>query len=213
MIVAIIPARAGSKGLPGKNSRIVAGLPLWKWSLQAAARATTIERTIVTSDDPEILVSAQESGCLAVLRPDELATDEAPLDGALLHALDVLKVTDDTMVVVLQPTVPVRRVGLIDECVRCLEAFPNAKSLLTVTADPLHFIWTERGELLNGPRINRQQMRSHFYHEDGSVFVVSVGDFREHGTRVVPPVILYGAPRTVDIDTEEDLRIAEALLS
>jgi len=209
--LAIIPCRAGSRGVIGKNKRLVAGLPLWKWSLRAAARASTVERVIVTSDDTEILMHASGAGCVPVLRPDALATDEAPLDSALLHALDACAVQNEEIVVVLQPTVPVRPWDLIDQCVRALDFFASAKSLITV--NPAHFVWAESGELLNGPRVNRQEMTSKYFHEDGSVFAVRARDFRKYSARVIPPVILYAAPKTIDIDTEQDLRIAEALLS
>ncbi len=211
MSVAIIAARKNSRGVPGKNTRIVAGLKLWQWSLRAAMRARTVKRIIVTTDDSSILLDAHDAGCEVVHRPDALATDEASMDEALLHAIDYREVMDDSVVVVLQPTVPVRRENLVDDCVKTFIAFPEARSLLTCS--PLHFVWDGgSGRLLNSPRVNRQAMTSKLYHEDGSVFCTRALDFREFRSRIVEPVVLVENAWSPDIDTEEDLAVAEFLL-
>lgn len=209
-VVAIVPFRKGSKGLPGKNVRHVAGRPLWEWSAYAAF-GSDLDSVILTTDYP--ITPELALGCVAALlvqRPPELATDDAPLDAALVHAIDAASF--DGIVVVLQPTVPVRRPGLIDDCVAMFRRFPAAKSLVTV--NPLHFVWDgDSGRMLNPPRVNRQAMRDgKLYEEDGSVYVVRASDLRAHRSRVVDPVILFETERTVDIDTESDFRLAEQLL-
>lgn len=211
MSVAVIPSRVGSKSVPGKNTRVVAGIKLWQWSLLAAAQSKSIQRIIVASDDESILLDGHDNGCEIVSLPDALTTDTASLDESILYAIDQKEVADETLIVVLQPTVPVRRDLLIDECVGCIRTFEDAKSLITV--NPLHFVWNPAGKQINPPRAIRQEMSSErLFHEDGSVFVVGAKDYREHRARVIEPVVLYEAPRTVDIDTEEDLEIAEFLL-
>lgn len=210
--VAVIPFRAGSKGLPGKNKRMIGGSQLWWWSAQAADDSELVERILITSDyEPHPVATV--IGAHWIDRPPELATDTAPLDAAIIHALEGAQVADDAVVVILQPTIPIRREGLVDDCIRAFLRFPLAKSL--VTANRLHYVWHgDSGQLLNGPRLNRQDMDSSqiYYEEDGSVFIVRAGDLREHRSRVVAPVTLYETPRTVDVDDEEDFRLAEALM-
>lgn len=218
MAAAIVPFRAGSKGVPGKNVRDVAGKPLWRWSLDAAVAATSIGRVIVTTDyideDSRHLIDVDVPFKHWVRRPEELASDSAALDDALIHAIDTVQLPDDATVVVLQPTAPVRRSGLIDDCVRTFKSFPEGKSL--VTANRLHFVWHgDGGRLLNPPRVERQKMDStqFYFEEDGAVFVVRAGDLRATGSRVIDPVVLFETERTVDIDTPADLALAEHLLS
>jgi len=208
MITAVIPFRAGSKGLPGKNVRQCAGMPLWWWSLPVVG--SSVDLVIITTDYE---VGEQCSFIRHVKRPPRLATDTASLDEAIIHAIDEVGLADNDVVVTLQPTVPVRREGLIDDCVRCFLGFPAAKSL--VTANRLHFVWAgDAGLHINPPRVNRQAMNSGqvLYEEDGSVFVCRSGDLRRSRSRVMDPVILIETPRTVDIDTEEDFALAEYLL-
>lgn len=103
----MIPFRSGSKGLPGKNVRMLNGLPLWEWSLKAALAAETVDSVIVTTDSVLGGFAQFTKEVVFVRRPAELAQDETPLDAAVLHAIDTVGV--DGLVVVLQPTVPVRR--------------------------------------------------------------------------------------------------------
>jgi CMP-N-acetylneuraminic acid synthetase len=221
---AIIPMRKGSKGVEDKNMREVAGRPLWLWTLDAAVRAAGITKIFVTTDYPfeelykqyhdkfpRATVETERIGrsFRYVERPSELATDEAPMDPVLVHTVDFFDFHG--VVVLLQPTVPIRREGLIDECLRCFKAFPTAKSLVTMNS--LHFVWNgESGHQLN-ERVNRQDMTQKLYQEDGSVYVVHSEDLRANTNRVVYPVICYETPRTVDIDTEDDLALAEFLLN
>jgi len=213
MTTAIIPFRKGSKGVPGKNTRVVAGAPLWEWSLKAAVDSIRVDRLAVSTD----IYGLRDEGPgfpPVVPRPPELATDTASLDAALVHAVNYLELPTEEIVVVLQPTVPVRRPGLIDDCVAMFERFPAARSLLT--ANRLHFVWHgASGAMINGPRVNRQEMAQDQCHfeEDGSVYVVRAGDLRIHGNRCAQPGILFETERTVDIDTEADMALAEFLLS
>jgi len=221
-VVAIIPFRAGSKGVKNKNTRHVAGKPLWCWSLEAAQQSE-VDRVVVTTDVPLSQIHRQLSDgdrLTLMRRPPGLAIDTASLDSALVHAIDYTALPDDavlpddTIVVILQPTCPVRRPGLIDACLRLFERFPAAKSLLTV--NPLHYVWNgNSGQVVNPPRVNRQEMDSsqEMFHEDGSIFIVRAGDLRETGSRVVDPVVLFETERTVDIDTESDMELAGYLLT
>ncbi|MEA3494002.1 MAG: acylneuraminate cytidylyltransferase family protein, partial [Candidatus Margulisiibacteriota bacterium] len=121
MILGIIPARGGSKGIPRKNIKMIAGKPLIVWTIEAAKRSKLMDRFVVSTEDPEIAKIAREHGAEVVIRPAELATDEATTISALQHVLSQI---DAKTVVLLQPTSPVREKGLID---RCIERFNETK--------------------------------------------------------------------------------------
>lgn len=224
--VAIIPARGGSKGVPRKNLRRIAGRSLVGWSVLHGLEAELVDDVVVSSDDQEILAEAVRCGAKPLVRPDELATDEASTDSVLWHAMNMLGWKHD-LVVLLQPTVPVRAAGLVDSCIRRLVEV-GADSLFTARA--LHFVWHRRcranhaGVLVPGPlkqencsgaRIRRQEFNvaDHRWQEDGSVFVSRAKLLADTRARLGGTIELFPSPPTVDIDTEQDLRIAEALLS
>lgn len=229
-VVAIIPARGGSKGIPRKNLQRCGGRPLLAWSIEAGTRAQTIDRVWVSTEDPEIEQVAGAWGAGTIERPAELAIDTALTDPVLVHAVQWLEAAGDRpdLVVLLQPTVPIRRGGLVDECVlRLLES--DADSLLT--AYPLHFVWwRENGYEYDGdtgkptspawrcqcPRRPRRQdmiARELMWHEDGSVFVTRTDLLLSTGKRLGGRMEVYETERSVDIDDERDLLIADALLT
>ena len=123
---AIILARAGSKGLPGKNHAMIAGQPCVQWTIDAARNAKCIQSTehiVVSSDDPEVLAIAQANGCRTVDRPEELAHDTATIDSAARHAyesIDPPSGLSTSPIVILYANVPVRPDSLIDEAVERL---------------------------------------------------------------------------------------------
>ena len=111
--IAIVPARGGSKRLPGKNLLLLGGKPLLQWTLEAASASKYLDEIIVSSDDPEILSVATENGVSAKLRPNELSSDTAGTVDTILYALS--KYAEDfDYVVLLQPTSPLRNVDDID---------------------------------------------------------------------------------------------------
>jgi N-acylneuraminate cytidylyltransferase len=129
-VLAIIPARGGSKGVPRKNIKFFAGAPLLAWSIQAAKDARTVTRLIVSTDDEEIAQIAREWGAeVPFLRPAELAEDSSPDLPLFLQALEWLKTHEGyepEFLVQLRPTSPIRPIGLVDEAVAILQAHPEA---------------------------------------------------------------------------------------
>ena len=115
MILGITPARGGSKGIPRKNIKMIAGKPLLAWTIEAAKKSKFIDKYVVSTEDKEIAKVAQRFGAEVLYRPAELATDEVSTESVLKHTVNSFKC--DTLVL-LQPTSPVRRSGLIDECVK-----------------------------------------------------------------------------------------------
>jgi CMP-N,N'-diacetyllegionaminic acid synthase len=216
-VLALIPARGGSRGVPGKNLRPLGGRPLLGWSILAAKAARQVDRVVVSSEAPGILDTAAEYGVEAIARPAELATDTALTDPVIVHAVEALFVGGylPDLVVLLQPTVPFRAPGLVDACIDRLIA-SGADSLLT--GYPLHFVWRQslQGEwrTLTPNRCRRQDQHAaeRLFHEDGSVYVTRTAALMAHRARVCGRVELFETARSIDIDTEADFRAAEAQL-
>lgn len=135
-VLAIIPARKGSKGLPLKNIRPLAGRPLLAWPIAAARASAHVDRTIISTDDQGFADIAVEHGAEApFLRPAELASDTAPSIGFILHALDTLAEAGETYdyLVLLEPTSPLTEGADVDAALRTLDA-SDAEAIVGVTA-------------------------------------------------------------------------------
>ncbi len=159
MILGVIPARGGSKGIPRKNIKKLLGKPLIKWSIEAAQNSNLIDRFVVSTDDEEIAKISKECGAEVLLRPPEYATDDASTVSVLKHVISEIN-TD--IVVLLQPTSPVRVDNLID---RAIENFINSNcDTLATGYNSHHFEW---GQFDNMPR----QKMDGFFHDDGNIYI------------------------------------------
>lgn len=227
-VLCLIPARGGSKGVPKKNLRMLGGRPLLVWSIRAAdtpLHPNTLKpaplyetRVVVSTDDEQIAAVARLAGAETIMRPAELATDEAATDPVIVHAVEYLKAGGwrPDLVVLLQPTVPVRPAGIVYACIaRLLDT--GADSLFT--GHRLLHVWQKRSGrgwwmACLTSRVRRQDMPDHevLVHEDGCVFVTRTELLEQTGQRLGGKVAAYVIPRTVDIDTEDDLREAAVLL-
>ena len=218
-VLAVIPARGGSKGVPGKNIREVAGRPLIAWTILAARASRYIDRLILSSDDPEIIEVARQWGCEApFVRPAELATDEAPGTAPLVHALEAIPGFD--YAVLLQPTSPLRAAEDIDACIAfCAER--EAPSVVSVTRSDKHPAWMyelDQGRLRPAlgqvPDSKRRQDMSPVYSLNGAVYVIAAEPFRRHPAILTEQTLGFPMPaeRSIDIDTPLDLEIADFLL-
>lgn len=219
--VAIIPARGGSKGIPRKNVKLLAGKPLIAHTILAARAARTIARVVVSTDDDEIASVAREYGAEVVRRPPALSGDTARSEDALLHALDELAKDgySPEFVVFLQCTSPLTRAGDIDGTVEALLR-EGADSALAVTPF-YHFLWT-RAEDGNAVGVNhdkrvrlRRQEREGQYLEAGAVYVMRTDGFRQARHRFFGKTALYVMPeeRVLELDTPRDFAVAELLLA
>ncbi len=219
-VLAIIPARGGSKGLPRKNIRLLAGKPLIAHTIEQALSARTVGRTIVSTDDEEIAEVGNYYGAEVVMRPAELASDTATSESALLHALDYLRQQEGyepDLVVLLQCTSPVRRPDDIDKAVTLLLK-KKADSLVSVT--PWHgFLWRQKegeGESINfdlRQRPRRQSIPEEF-RENGSIFVSRSWVLREHKNRLGGKIVLYPMDywSAFEADSEEDFALCDWVL-
>ena len=199
-ILGITPARGGSRTIPRKNLKKICGKPLIAWTIEAAKRSRLLDDYIVSTEDKEIAGAAARYGANVLERPGALAKDEVPTLEVLKHA--VCEIPCD-IVVLLQATSPVRRPGLIDECIK--EFVDNGYDSLATG-----FIckYAEYGSI-NLPR----QVIKGFFYDDGNVYVIKAdlikgGD--RYGKRKGKKIISRW--ENVDIDEEFDFYIAENIL-
>ncbi|MEL4895047.1 acylneuraminate cytidylyltransferase family protein [Crocosphaera sp. Alani8] len=218
--VALIPARGGSKGVPRKNIRLLAGKPLIAHSIEDAQQSTSVDQVYVSTDNEEIAAISQEYGAKIIHRPAELANDTASSESALIHALQTLESKNINLdfLVFLQCTSPVRTGAEIDQAIAKLKK-DQADSLLSVS--PSHrFIWEEvdgdaksiNYDYRHRPR--RQDMNPQ-YVENGSIYIFKPWVLKETQNRLGGKISLYvmSEMAAVEIDSEEDFQMIEFLMS
>ena len=220
-ILALIPARGGSKGIPGKNLAPVGGKPLLVHSLEQARATSVIDKVVVSTDDDDIARCAVEHGAEVVRRPAELASDEAASETALTHALDELKASqgyEPDLVVFLQATSPLRASDDIAKAIQELDR-QDADSLFSACV--VHgFVWRRQGEQLesltydsrNRPR--RQDIGEDLL-ENGSIYIFKPRVLRRHGNRLGGKIAVYPMDplHSFQIDEPADLVLHERLLA
>lgn len=200
MILGLIPARGGSKGIPGKNIKIMHGKPLIVWSIEKGLKSRLIDRLVVSTDSEEIARIARAAGAEVMMRPVELATDTASTQDVMVHALQHYPA--DTLVL-LQPTSPYRSDGLIDDCI---EEFLQGDFDSLATG----FIcdYKEYGK----NTLPRQQIQGFFY-DDGNVYVIKADKILKgdrYGTKIGRKII--SRYENAEIDDEYDFWLLEQIL-
>jgi CMP-N-acetylneuraminic acid synthetase len=202
MRLAVIPARGGSRGVPGKNIRFLHGQPLISWSIQAAQQATSVDRVMVSTDSDNIASIAKACGAEVLMRPPELATDEATTLSVIRHVAAEIHAADTF--IILQPTSPLRDEGLIDDCVKLYEQ-GQYSNLATG-------YWCKYREFGTHNNARRQDYAGFFY-DDGSVYILSrnlIEQDRWFGDRIFRHAI--SRHQNYEIDDEIDFVILEALM-
>lgn len=218
--VAIIPARGGSVGLPGKNIIDLGGKPLIAWTIEAAQSSGMFARVIVSTDDESIAKAAQKAGAdVPFMRPKELASSTSSSIDVVNHALNALNV--DQNFALLQPTSPLRAGHHIREAAQ-LKQSKNAKTLVSVTSGkPLSWTFqlapSGRLEplLADATVANRRQDAPPIVVANGAIYIQDVSYFRKHQAFLTPDTIGYkmGQIQSIDIDDYEDLEIARAFVA
>ncbi len=217
-VVAVIPARGGSKGVPGKNLRRVGGVPLVGRAVAAARAAARIDRVVVSTDDDEIAAVAREWGAEVVERPAELAGDTASSESALLHALDVLaeRGVQARVLVFVQATSPFIDPDDLDDAVGRVEQ--GHESSVFSAVESWGFLWKHGAEGMAGINHDpaarpRRQEREPEYLETGAFYVLDAAGFRAAGHRFFgrTGVALVEESHALEIDTPEQLRLANAV--
>lgn len=210
--VAIIPARGGSKGVPGKNLRPVGGVPLVVRAVESALASEHIDRVIVSTDDAEIAAAARSVGADVIDRPAYLAHDEASSESALLHALTQL---DDwpQVLVFMQATSPFIDLPALDSAI--VRVRDGENDVVFSAVETYEFLWTASGMGINhdpATRPRRQDREPH-YRETGAFYVMDAAGFAEARHRFFGTVgIAEVDPRTaIEIDTFAELDLANTL--
>ncbi|MFX0107832.1 MAG: cytidylyltransferase domain-containing protein, partial [Candidatus Hodarchaeota archaeon] len=216
-VVAVIPARGGSKGIPLKNLREVGFKPLIDYTIEAALKATTVDRVIVSTDSEKISDIARKAGAeVPFLRPAKLADDKTPLSAVMRHFLDWCKSSgwNVDVLVILEPTSPLRSSADIDNAVTL---FKNKGVDTVVSVERDTSLGWELDEQdvprpLEAQRLNRQNLRPKFK-ENGAIFVTNPEVVTEK-TTIGANVALYemGAVESIDINTWRDLQLADLSL-
>lgn len=219
-VLAIIPARGGSKGVPRKNIREVAGKPLIGWTIEEAKKSGFIDRLVVSTDDLEIAdIAMQLGGDVPFLRPAELARDDSSGIAPVIHMLTTIQPAYD-LVVLLQPTSPLRTVEDIDGAI-ALMVKRNANACVSVVEPEKspYWMYSMNGSghlkpLLEGDYACRQDIPP-VYALNGAVYVAEVSWLLRKQAFVSDETIAYIMPkdRSIDIDTETDVAISTIILS
>ncbi len=217
----VIPARGGSKGIPGKNLRPVGGVPLVARSVAAARAARLVRHVYVSTDDAAIADAARAAGARVIERPADIAGDTASSESALLHALDAIERGGPLpeLLCFVQCTSPLTTAEDLDGGIDRLRQ-QGADSLFAALR--VHqFLWREdaaagaSGINHDASRRPRRQERAPEYLENGAFYVMQVAGFRQARHRFFGKTALYEMPRQrcLEIDEPADLLVAEAMLA
>jgi len=218
--IAIIPARRGSKGIPGKNITPLAGKPLIQWTIEASLNARTITDTVVSSDDPKIISLSEKLGAGTVTRPAHLANDVAATEPCLVHALESIGTQKQAYdyLILLQPTSPLRGARDIDVAMSTLLK-KHGQALISVCEldkNPLKsFVVCPSGNLRgivndHYPFMSRQALPK-AYTPNGAIYIVEMALFlknqRLFQEKTLP--FMMSTAQSIDIDGYDDLEKAE----
>lgn len=224
-VLGIVPARGGSKGIPRKNIRLMAGRPLLTYTARAALSAASLSRILLSTDDPEIADLGRKAGLeVPFLRPAEFSLDSTPMVEVVSHAIAWVQAcgVNYDAVCVLQPTSPLRSAATIDRCVSLLWE-QDVDSVISVRPVPLeynpHWVYFRSPSgliepCIRGREISRRQELPPAYHPDGSVFVtkteVVIAQHSLKGNRTMGAI--SPEDEAADLDTEEQWRNLEERL-
>jgi N-acylneuraminate cytidylyltransferase len=220
-VVAIIPARGGSKGIPRKNLVEICGKPLIAWSILQASHARNITSVWVTSEDDEILAVAESYGARPIRRPAEISGDQATSESAWRHAIDAIEALGLAidLVVAMQATSPLREPADLDGGLQLLSE-QHFDSILSVTEIEDFFIW--RNDVSYGAqslnydyrnRMRRQQIEKR-YLENGSFYIFRPDQLRQYDNRLGGRIGLFvmGRHKMFQIDNPDDIEFCTVMM-
>lgn len=222
-VLAIIPARGGSKGFPGKNIYPVNGKPLIAYTIDAALNSKHISRTIVSSDNDEILSTSKELGATPLQRPKELAQDTSSSEEAIHHVIQILSAQGEEfdILVLLQPTSPLRDAFDIDNAIS-LMIESNATAVISATnigVKPFKSYYMNKKGFLQGvhnnksPNMRRQDLPD-AYLANGAIYAIYVDEFLKARSLITKKTLPYEMTpeKSIDIDTYEEVLKIENIL-
>lgn len=222
-IIAIIPARGGSKGLSKKNIRLLAGKPLIQYTIHASVNTKQINHTIVSTDDDEIMGLVTTENVIAIKRPAQISGDESPTIDTIFHAVEECKKyrIKTEIIVLLQPTSPLRTSADIDAAIDIFLNH-NCDSVISVVKVQHPPYWnmviedTYLQPLLNQVSFNnRRQDFPETYLPNGAIYIARLETLLRTSSFYTPLMKPYVMPaeKSIDIDTEYDLLLAEMILT
>lgn len=226
-VLAVIPARGNSKGLPGKNLLPLAGKPLIAWSIEVALASKYVDFVLVSTDSEAIAKVSREAGAnVPFLRPKNLASDTSPTIDALDHAINYCSENlgkEFDLTVLLEPTSPLRDVNDVDEALEELNSAQNAESIVgvcrTESQNPAFLVRRNEAGFLSGyseggmKAIRRQDIEDIYFFE-GSIYASTTNCLLERRTFYHENTVGFVMPKwkSLEIDDQEDFVMAEALM-
>ena len=218
--IALIPAKSNSRRLPGKNKRLLGDKPLFAHSVDVALKSSEIDKVIVSSDSDDILEIARELGAIAIKRPVQLCGDNVPNLNVCKHVVDTLNNEGDDveLMVLLQPTHPFRTAEELDKAIKTFTLNQEFDSLASVSS--AHRV---RGTILsdhgweqeNQAQQERAQTKNDSFEITGHLFILRVKNTIERQLLFGKRVYAWKLPKSwldIDIDTEQDFLIAQAVI-
>ncbi|HQK69461.1 MAG TPA: acylneuraminate cytidylyltransferase family protein [Bacteroidales bacterium] len=221
-ILALIPARGGSKGVPGKNKKRICGKPLIEYTIEEALDSKLIDEIWVSTDDEELISIAKRYENIKVhIRETDLATDTSPIIDTILAVLMASEREWD-VVVLLQPTSPIKNGHQIDEAIKMMKSNPEANSVISVCAmndvHPSRMYWKEGNSLepiIPEAEEKRRQEIKPAYFRNGAIYVARTSAILRERKVMTKPSIAYEMPSSqlLNIDEPRDILIAETLIN
>ena len=221
-IIAIIPARGGSKRIPKKNIKYLCGKPLIQYTIESALESRFLDRIIVSTENEDIAKISENLGAEVIKRPDKLALDSTPTEDVVFDIIEYMKVNQNYIpetIVLLQPTSPFRTRDDIDNAI---ENFRNSKceSLISVTEYDHSPYWSFKikggflKSIFGGKKFLRSQELPKLFRPNGAIFIIKTNTFfkyRSFYTKLMTPFIM-SYESSIDIDDEFDFLLSEFII-
>jgi len=224
-IIAIIPARGGSKGIPRKNIRLLRGKPLISYTIESALNSKLVDKVVVSTEDTEIAEISERCGAEVIKRPEELARDDSPTIDAILHVINWFEERNEhfDVVVLLEPTSPLRKENDIDNAIRLfISSINQADSLVSLgevqLENPYIMKKVENGIVKplieTGKKFPQRQQLSKAYFPYGVIYLSKVDTLKKYKTFYQEQTIPYFIERwqNYEIDDRYDFICVEAIL-
>ena len=219
-IIAIIPARGGSKRIPEKNIRLLAGKPLIAYTILAAKESKYLDDFYVSTNSIRIMKVAKRYGAKIIRRPNRLATDKSPMIDVIIHSLDWMEKRNirPEIIVVLQPTSPLRDSKDIDNAINLFKK-SKCHSVVSVVEAPLFWGFILKGTYIR-PIFSKRYLKTRSQNlpktflPNGAIFISTPENIRKYKSFYTNKTIPYIMPKekSVDIDTIEDFVLAEVII-
>jgi len=220
-VLAIIPARGGSKRVPRKNIRNLAGKPLVAYSIETALQSKYINRVVVSTEDAEIAKVSQDYGAEVIIRPIELAQDTTKTAPVMMHVVEKLEQQGykPDVVVLLQPTCPLRKTEMVDNAIHKLISSSNDSVFSAFLVGHTMPLWKRRRkddkmECLYDyhlrPRSQEPELNDKLYSEDGAFYAIKIDAFKKYQDFIGEDPEIFEVERHIDIDTLEDFERTES---